>query len=103
MRDGRRVPSTRDYAQQLRAAELRVTRLRVAVLEAANHRHLVCRSCGAIADIDRAAGDAPCLTAPRKEGTKCPTAKVKAQRSPLRPLRSTGRGPTRIGGRISWI
>ncbi|MGO9352940.1 MAG: Fur family transcriptional regulator [Mycobacterium sp.] len=27
-----------------------------------NHHHLVCRSCGAIADIDCAVGDAPCLT-----------------------------------------
>lgn len=27
-----------------------------------NHHHLVCRSCGAIADVDCAAGSAPCLT-----------------------------------------
>lgn len=27
-----------------------------------NHHHLVCRSCGAIADVDCAAGAAPCLT-----------------------------------------
>ncbi|HEY0225531.1 MAG TPA: Fur family transcriptional regulator [Mycobacterium sp.] len=27
-----------------------------------NHHHLVCRSCGVIADIDCAVGDAPCLT-----------------------------------------
>jgi Fur family ferric uptake transcriptional regulator len=27
-----------------------------------NHHHLVCRSCGAIADVDCAVGDAPCLT-----------------------------------------
>jgi Fur family ferric uptake transcriptional regulator len=27
-----------------------------------NHHHLVCRSCGAIADVDCAAGTAPCLT-----------------------------------------
>jgi Fur family transcriptional regulator, stress-responsive regulator len=27
-----------------------------------NHHHLVCRSCGAIADIDCAVGEAPCLT-----------------------------------------
>jgi Fur family ferric uptake transcriptional regulator len=26
-----------------------------------NHHHLVCRSCGAIADVDCAAGTAPCL------------------------------------------
>jgi Fur family ferric uptake transcriptional regulator len=109
-----------DYAEQLRMADLRVTRPRVAVLEAVhehphadtetifgavrtdlpdvsrqavydvlhaltevglvrriqpagsvaryesrvgdNHHHVVCRSCGAIADVDCAVGDAPCLT-----------------------------------------
>ena len=109
-----------DFSDQLRAAGLRVTRPRVAVLEAArdrphadtetilsavrhglpdvsrqavydvlnaltavgllrriqplgmvaryesrvgdNHHHVVCRSCGIIADIDCAVGDAPCLT-----------------------------------------
>jgi Fe2+ or Zn2+ uptake regulation protein len=28
-----------------------------------NHHHVVCRSCGAIADVDCAVGTAPCLTA----------------------------------------
>lgn len=28
-----------------------------------NHHHIVCRSCGAIADVDCAVGDAPCMTA----------------------------------------
>jgi Fur family ferric uptake transcriptional regulator len=28
-----------------------------------NHHHVVCRSCGTIADVDCAVGDAPCLTA----------------------------------------
>ncbi|WP_122982256.1 Fur family transcriptional regulator [Actinoplanes teichomyceticus] len=28
-----------------------------------NHHHVVCRSCGAIADVDCAVGHAPCLTA----------------------------------------
>jgi Fe2+ or Zn2+ uptake regulation protein len=109
-----------DYAAQLRMADLRVTRPRVAVLEAVhfhphadtetilsavrgalpdvsrqavydvlnaltmagllrriqpsgmvaryesrvgdNHHHVVCRSCGVIADVDCAVGDAPCLT-----------------------------------------
>jgi Fur family ferric uptake transcriptional regulator len=113
------VPSTTDYADQLRSADLRVTRPRVAVLEAVhahphadtdtifgvvraalpdvsrqavydvlhaltgarlirriqpsgsvaryetrvgdNHHHVVCRSCGVIADIDCAVGEAPCL------------------------------------------
>jgi Fur family transcriptional regulator, stress-responsive regulator len=27
-----------------------------------DHHHLVCRSCGAIADVDCAVGEAPCLT-----------------------------------------
>ncbi len=29
-----------------------------------NHHHVVCRSCGVIADVDCAVGDAPCLTPP---------------------------------------
>jgi Fe2+ or Zn2+ uptake regulation protein len=114
------VTSTPDYAEQLRMADLRVTRPRVAVLEAVhahphadtekifgavrnalpdvsrqavydvlnaltsaglvrriqpsgsvaryesrvgdNHHHVVCRSCGLIADVDCAVGEAPCLT-----------------------------------------
>jgi len=28
-----------------------------------NHHHVVCRSCGAIADVDCATGETPCLTA----------------------------------------
>ncbi|MDT5336079.1 MAG: Fur family transcriptional regulator, stress-responsive regulator [Mycobacterium sp.] len=109
-----------DYAEQLRLADLRVTRPRIAVLEGVcehphadtetifdsvriglpdvsrqtvydvlaalttvglvrriqpsgsvaryesrvgdNHHHVVCRSCGVIADVDCAVGDAPCLT-----------------------------------------
>lgn len=33
-----------------------------------NHHHLVCRTCGAIADVDCAVGDAPCLTASHDHG-----------------------------------
>jgi Fur family transcriptional regulator, stress-responsive regulator len=33
-----------------------------------NHHHVVCRSCGAIADVDCAAGHAPCLTASDDHG-----------------------------------
>jgi Fur family transcriptional regulator, stress-responsive regulator len=33
-----------------------------------NHHHVVCRSCGAIADVDCAVGDAPCLTASDSHG-----------------------------------
>ncbi|MFD3812316.1 Fur family transcriptional regulator [Rhodococcus sp. NPDC058639] len=113
------MPTSREAAQQLRAAGLRVTRQRVAVLDAAeahphadaetifetvrialpdvsrqtvydvlhamtsrgllrriepsgsharyesrvgdNHHHLVCRSCGVIADVNGATGETPCL------------------------------------------
>ncbi len=115
-----------DYQEQLRLADLRVTRPRVAVLEAVyqhphadtetlfdavrrglpevsrqtvydvlaaltavglvrriqpsgsvaryesrvgdNHHHVVCRSCGVIADIDCAVGSAPCLTPSDDQG-----------------------------------
>jgi Fur family ferric uptake transcriptional regulator len=33
-----------------------------------NHHHVVCRSCGAIADVDCAIGDAPCLAASDDHG-----------------------------------
>ena len=33
-----------------------------------NHHHIVCRSCGAIADVDCAVGEAPCLTASDDSG-----------------------------------
>ena len=33
-----------------------------------NHHHIVCRSCGAIADVDCAVGTAPCLTASDDHG-----------------------------------
>ncbi len=33
-----------------------------------NHHHVVCRSCGAIADVDCAVGDAPCLAASDDSG-----------------------------------
>jgi Fe2+ or Zn2+ uptake regulation protein len=41
-----------------------------------NHHHLVCRSCGAIADVDCAVGDAPCLTAPEDHGFTIDEAEV---------------------------
>jgi Fe2+ or Zn2+ uptake regulation protein len=34
-----------------------------------NHHHVVCRSCGVIADVDCAIGDAPCLTASDEDGS----------------------------------
>jgi Fe2+ or Zn2+ uptake regulation protein len=33
-----------------------------------NHHHVVCRSCGAIADVECAVGHAPCLTASDDHG-----------------------------------
>jgi Fur family ferric uptake transcriptional regulator len=41
-----------------------------------NHHHLVCRSCGAIADVDGAAGGAPCLTPPGGSGYEINDAEV---------------------------
>jgi Fe2+ or Zn2+ uptake regulation protein len=41
-----------------------------------NHHHVVCRSCGAIADVDGAVGDAPCLTAPDGSGYEINAAEV---------------------------
>ena len=33
-----------------------------------NHHHIVCRSCGVVADVDCAVGEAPCLTAADDQG-----------------------------------
>ena len=120
------MPSTAEYETLLRDVDLRVTRPRVAVLDAVyehphadtnsiievvrndlpdvshqavydvlraftdaglirhiqppgsvaryetrigdNHHHIVCRSCGSIADVDCAVGHAPCLTASDDHG-----------------------------------
>jgi Fur family transcriptional regulator, stress-responsive regulator len=128
------VPTTVDYEQMLRDAELRVTRPRVAVLTAVfdhphadtaslieavrgdlgdvspqavydvlraltdadllrriepagsvaryesrvadNHHHLICRGCGAIADVDCAVGETPCLTASETHGFTIDEAEV---------------------------
>jgi Fur family ferric uptake transcriptional regulator len=128
------VPTTVDYEQMLRGADLRVTRPRLAVLTAVfdhphadtgslieavrddlgevspqavydvlraltdagllrriepagsvaryesrvadNHHHVICRSCGAIADVDCAVGDTPCLTASETNGFTIDEAEV---------------------------
>ena len=128
------MPTTVDYEQMLRGAELRVTRPRVAVLTAVfdhphadtaslieavrgdlgdvspqavydvlraltdadllrriepagsvaryesrvadNHHHLICRGCGAIADVDCAVGETPCLTASETHGFTVDEAEV---------------------------
>ncbi len=134
MRCDEEVAAPPDYPDQLRAAALRVTRPRVAVLEAVqalphadteaiigavrvslprvshqavydslhalttaglvrriqpsgsvaryesrvgdNHHHVVCRSCGAISDVDCAVGETPCLTAADDHGFTIDEAEV---------------------------
>jgi Fur family transcriptional regulator, stress-responsive regulator len=128
------VPTTVDYEEMLRGADLRVTRPRLAVLTAVfdhphadtasltravradlgevspqavydvlraltearlvrriepagsvaryesrvadNHHHVICRGCGAIADVDCAVGDTPCLTASDAHGFQVDEAEV---------------------------
>ena len=41
-----------------------------------NHHHVVCRSCGAIADVDCAVGTTPCLTASDDHGFAIDEAEV---------------------------
>lgn len=41
-----------------------------------NHHHIVCRSCGAIVDVECAVGDAPCLTASHDHGFAVDEAEV---------------------------
>jgi Fe2+ or Zn2+ uptake regulation protein len=41
-----------------------------------NHHHVVCRSCGAIADVDCAVGEAPCVKAPEGHGYEIDEAEV---------------------------
>jgi Fe2+ or Zn2+ uptake regulation protein len=41
-----------------------------------NHHHLVCRSCGVIADVDCAVGEAPCLVASDDGGFEIDEAEV---------------------------
>ena len=122
----RTVPTTAEFEHMLRATDLRVTRARLAVLNAVydhphadtslisnivredlghvshqtvynvlealtgaglvrhiqppgsvaryesrvgdNHHHMVCRSCGSIADVDCSVGTAPCMTASDDHG-----------------------------------
>ena len=41
-----------------------------------NHHHVVCRSCGAVADVDCATGEVPCLTASDDNGFAIDEAEV---------------------------
>jgi Fe2+ or Zn2+ uptake regulation protein len=67
-----------------------------------NHHHAVCRSCGAIADVDCAVGDTPCLTASESNGFvideaeviywgTCPDCTAKPVNESLDPRRRTER------------
>jgi Fur family ferric uptake transcriptional regulator len=94
------MPTTSELEGMLRAADLRVTRPRLAVLAAVhdhphadtesitgsvaryesrvadNHHHVVCRRCGTIADVDCAVGHAPCLTPSDDHGFRIDEAEV---------------------------
>ena len=85
-----------DFERTMREAGLRVTRPRLAVTDAGlvrrfqpagsvaryevqsgdNHHHAVCRTCGAITDVDCVVGSAPCLTAPDDSGYQISEAEV---------------------------
>ena len=41
-----------------------------------NHHHVICRGCGAIADVDCAVGETPCLTASETHGFSIDEAEV---------------------------
>ena len=41
-----------------------------------NHHHVVCRSCGAIADVDCAVGEAPCLDVSSDSGFEIDEAEI---------------------------
>ena len=41
-----------------------------------NHHHVVCRSCGVVADVDCAVGEAPCLTASGEHGFSIDEAEI---------------------------
>ncbi len=41
-----------------------------------NHHHVICRACGAVADVDCAVGEAPCLTASDDHGFEIDEAEV---------------------------
>ena len=41
-----------------------------------NHHHVICRACGAVADVDCSVGEAPCLTASNDHGFEIDEAEV---------------------------
>lgn len=61
-----------------------------------NHHHVVCRHCGALADVDCAVGDTPCLTASDVQGFVIDEAEVvywgtcpQCSTNPKQPLSTT--------------
>jgi Fur family transcriptional regulator, stress-responsive regulator len=63
-----------------------------------NHHHVVCRSCGAIADVDCALGAAPCLTASEDHGFAIDEAEIvfwgrcpDCSTTPIHPFRKDSR------------
>ena len=68
-----------------------------------NHHHVVCRSCGAIADVDCAVGEAPCLDAADDHGFvideaeviywgRCPTCSARLTDPPFADRSAAQRG-----------
>jgi Fur family ferric uptake transcriptional regulator len=58
-----------------------------------NHHHVVCRSCGATADVDCAVGTAPCLTAAHDHGFEIDEAEIVYWGLCPDCTSSTGKGP----------
>lgn len=75
-----------------------------------NHHHVICRTCGRMADVDCAAGSVPCLTATDDRGYeideaevvywgRCPECQSRAGHTPALPLRDTpGAAPAEVRG-----
>ncbi len=67
-----------------------------------NHHHVVCRSCGAIADVDCAVRAAPCLTASDDAGYAIDEAEVIYWGRCRACAAATSRRPATEGGRGGW-
>jgi Fe2+ or Zn2+ uptake regulation protein len=65
-----------DDAGLVRRIELQGSVARYELRVGDNHHHLVCRSCGTVADVDCAVGTAPCLTASDDRGFTIDEAEV---------------------------
>jgi Fur family transcriptional regulator, stress-responsive regulator len=66
-----------------------------------NHHHVVCRSCGVMADVDCAVGYTPCLTASDDMGYEIDEAEVIYWgRCPECVTSAGGQSPTRLGSAV---